>query len=176
MWSVVVFGAYRLVTALPLLRWQPAGAFIAIVGHLYDLFLLYFIGKNWNYQLLDKDFDLFYMTTFLVAAHRWKGPERGIAAGLFAYRMIGFVAFEATHWRPVLILFPNVFEFWFVAIAAVRHFMPSYQVTAPRLATMLSAATVAKLGQEYALYVGRWFDAFTIMDFLGSVWHTLAPF
>ena len=54
---------------------------------------------------------------FLVVALRWTGPARTIAIVLYAFRLVGFVAFELTDERALLLLFPNVFEFWFIFVA-----------------------------------------------------------
>ena len=51
-------------------------------------------------------------------ALRWHGVERGIAVALYAYRLVGFAAFELTGAREVLFIFPNVFELWFLVVAA----------------------------------------------------------
>src|SRR2546430_3786447 len=115
-WQVAVFVAFRVASALPTLRWPFAGALIALVADFADLFLMDAIGGISDYQRLDKLCDLAYIATFVIVALRWSGLERVIALVLFAYRMIGEVAFEITGQRALLLLFPNVFEFWFVAV------------------------------------------------------------
>jgi hypothetical protein len=45
-----------------------------------------------------------------------------VAVVLYIYRLGGFAAFELTHERDLLLLFPNFFEYWFVLIAALKHF------------------------------------------------------
>ena len=158
-----------------MLRWPLPGFFIAILGDLGDLFLLHFIGQDWSYQTLDKWFDLFYMVAFLIVVLRWPQPVKGVALALFLFRMVGFTAFEVTHWRPILIFFPNVFEFWFLAVILLQRWRPAYLFTMPGIVVWLALLTIAKLGQEYALHVGKWFDGFTIMDFLGGTWRILTP-
>ena len=124
----LIIGLVRIAGALPVLRWALAGALIAILVDFSDLFLmdLIHLGGLKNYQAFDKWMDLAYMVTFLVAAMRWNGPARNVAVALFAFRMIGFAAFEVTGTREVLLGFPNVFEFWFVFVAARNHYRPSY--------------------------------------------------
>ena len=60
----------------------------------------------------------------LVVALHWTGPERTIAVALYAYRLVGFVAFELTGQRDLLLVFPNVFEPWFLLVAAIHRFRP----------------------------------------------------
>ena len=176
MGSLLLFAFFRLVTALPVLRWPLAGALIAVLGDLTDLFLFQFLGEDWNYQALDKYFDLFYLSTFLIVALRWQKLERRVALLLFAYRIVGFALFEATHWRPLLFAFPNVFEFWFIAVAALHHFRPTWQWTPRRIALWLALLTATKLAQEYLLHIWRPLDRYTATEFLARLWHSLTPF
>src|SRR5256885_13601330 len=130
-WQVAVFVAFRVASALPTLRWPFAGALIALVADFADLFLMDAIGGISDYQRLDKLSDLAYIATFLVVALRWSGLERAVALVLFGYRMVGEVAFELTGERALLLLFPNVFEFWFVAVAARPHYPADRALTPP---------------------------------------------
>jgi hypothetical protein len=80
------------------------------------------LGGVKNYQTFDKYLDQAYLLAFLVVALRWQGPARSIAVGLYVYRLAGFVAFEVSGERDVLLFFPNFFEYWFVLMVAVKHF------------------------------------------------------
>ena len=121
--EVLVVGAFRLLGSLPVLRWPLAGGILAILVDLSDLLLINVLdlGGIPDYQRFDKIMDLAYMGAFLVVALRWTGPDRWVAVALFAYRMIGFVAFEMTDERALLLVFPNVFEPWFLLVAALHH-------------------------------------------------------
>ena len=119
-----IIAAVRILGALPVLRWPLAGAFIALFVDLSDLFLRDWIdlgGVN-DYQRFDKWLDQFYMFTFLAVALRWEAIPRNIAVALFAFRLVGFVAFEFTDERGILIFFPNAFEYWFIFVAALKTF------------------------------------------------------
>ena len=72
--------------------------------------------------------------------------------------MIGFVVFEITGARPVLLVFPNVFEFWFVFVAIRLHYWPGYEMTRPRIMKWLVVTLVLKMGQEWVLHGGRYLD------------------
>jgi hypothetical protein len=119
-----IIAAVRVAGALPVLRWPLAGAFIAIFVDLSDLFLRDWIhlGGVKDYQSFDKWLDQAYMLTFLVVALRWQALPRNIAVALYAYRLAGFIAFELTGDREILIFFPNVFEYWFIFVAALKTF------------------------------------------------------
>jgi hypothetical protein len=121
MWLIA---AFRIAGALPVLRWPLAGAFTAIFTDLGDLFLREWIdlGGVKEYQRFDKWLDQAYMLTFLAVALRWQALPRNIALALYAYRLAGFITFELTADRDILLLFPNLFEYWFIFIAALKTF------------------------------------------------------
>lgn len=173
----LIVGLVRLAGALPVLRWAFAGALIAIAVDFSDLFLMNLLdlGGLRNYQAFDKWLDLAYMATFLVVALRWNGPARSIAVALFTFRMAGFVAFEATGARGLLLAFPNVFEFWFVFIAARDHYRPHYVLTGRRVVAWLVILTAMKLGQEYALHGAQWLDDYVATEVVADFWRWLTP-
>ena len=162
----MIIAAVRLGGALLVLRWAFAGALAAIAIDLSDLFLMNLLdlGGVRNYQALDKWLDLAYMGTFLWVALRWSGPARTLAVGLFAYRIVGVAAFEASGSRWTLLLFPNVFEFWFVFVAGARLFAPDYTLTWRRSLAWLAPLAVLKEAQEYALHGAQWLDGYRAVD------------
>ena len=90
-----VIGLVRIGGALLVLRWAFVGSIAAIAIDLSDLFLMNLLdlGGVRNYQAMDKSLDLAYMATFLWVARRWIGPQRSVALGLFALRIVGVVIF-----------------------------------------------------------------------------------
>ena len=171
-----IIAAARVAGSLPVLRWAFFGAILAILVDFSDLFMMNLIqlgGVN-NYQAFDKWVDQVYMLTFLwVAVRQWDGPGRTIAIWLFALRLVGFVTFEFVQDRWVLMLFPNVFEFWFVAIAAQRHWWPEYEFTKTRIAMWLVICTALKLTQEYILHVWQVLDNYTAVGVVEAWWNFL---
>ena len=75
-----------------------------------------------GYQGIDKALDTFYLTVAMLAVLRnWTHPFAARTARvLFYLRLVGVTAFELTGWRPLLLVFPNVFEYFFVLYEAVR--------------------------------------------------------
>ena len=122
------------------------GVVVAILIDFSDLFMMNLLnlGGVQNYQAFDKWLDLTYMATFLWVAWRWQGSVRTIAVALFAYRILGVLAFEALGSREVLLAFPNVFEFWFVFVAGVHRFAPGYEFTMRRSLLWLVPVTLLK--------------------------------
>ena len=187
----IIIAVVRVVGSLPVLAFPFPGAILAMLVDLSDLFLMNLLdeGGVTDYQEFDKWLDQVYMFTFLVVALRWQGTPRNIAVGLYAYRLIGFVTFEVTQERDVLILFPNLFEFWFVFVAGakflrlderwrgeprIRGLVP-FRYTRGQLAAVLPVLLAVKLLQEFALHVGRWFDSFTAVEAVEWLWRFLTP-
>jgi len=169
--EMLIIAAVRLASAMPVLRWPLAGAAIAILGDLSDLFLMAWIdaGGVHDYQRFDKLLDLAYMATFLIVALRWDSLARRIALALFGVRMVGVAAFELSGSRLALLALPNVFETWFVAVALWRHARPGAPMP-PRVAwPALAAAAGVKLAQEGVLHGWRILDRYTLDAFLALV-------
>lgn len=170
--EVLVIALFRILGSLPVLRWPLAGGLLAVTADLSDLLVrdLLDLGGVADYQSLDKWLDQVYMACFLVVAVRWHGVERTIAVALYAFRLVGFLAFEATGERTLLFLFPNVFEVWFLTVAAVHHFRPGLRWSRAGLVVVLVGLTAIKEAQEWALHVGRVFDGFSSLDAIGWLW------
>jgi hypothetical protein len=173
--EVLVFAAFRILGSLPALRWPLAGGLLAVGVDLADLLVrdLVDLGGLPDYQGLDKWLDQVYMACFLVVALRWQGVERAVAVGLYLFRLVGFVGFEMTGDRTLLFLFPNVFEVWFLAVAAIHHFRPGFHWSRLRLTVALVALTAVKELQEWSLHVGRVFDGVSSLDALAGLWRWL---
>ena len=179
---VVAFvGLYRIVGSLFVLRWPFWGAILAVVCDLCDLLLfdLFATYGGWawsiDYQSLDKWADQVYLAAFLVVALRDFAPlPRRIAAALYLFRLVGFVAFE-THVVPreALVLFPNVFELWFIAVAFTMRYRPSFAWSARSSGAVLMVLAVLKVAQEWALHDARLFDTTTFLGALESIWRAL---
>ena len=172
----LIIAAVRVAGSLPVLRWAFFGSILAILVDFSDLFMMNLIdlGGVRNYQAFDKWVDQVYMLAFLwVAVRQWDGPARTVAIGLFAFRAIGFVAFEFTEARWILMVFPNVFEFWFVAIAGQRHWWPEFELTRVRIAALLIACAALKLTQEYILHVWQVLDNYVAVEVVAAWWEFL---
>ena len=173
--EALIIAIVRVAGSLPVLRWAFAGAVIAVLVDFSDLFLMNLLnlGGLPNYQTFDKWLDLVYMATFLVAALRWQGTARNAAIGLFAFRILGVGVFELTAWRGVLLFFPNLFEFWVVLVAGLKHYRPRYALTPMRAILWLAPLLALKEFQEYALHWGRWLDKYRAVDVATDWWDWL---
>jgi len=80
------------------------------------------LGPAGPYQSFDKALDIYYLAIAYMATMRnWTStPAFRIARFLFYYRLVGVVAFEALDSRAMLLVFPNTFEFFFIAYEGLR--------------------------------------------------------
>jgi hypothetical protein len=176
---MVIIAIVRILGSLPVLLWPFPGGVLAVLTDLSDLFLReqLDLGGVKGYQRFDKWLDQVYMLTFLAVALRWEPVPRNIAVGLYAYRLIGFIAFEISGERDLLLLFPNVFEVWFLFVAGVNFFNVRFEYRGTQLAAVAIVLLSVKLLQEYAIHTGRWLDSFTPSEAVEALWDWLtAPF
>lgn len=169
--EVLIIGAIRIAGSLPVLRWPLAGGVLAVLVDLSDLLLrdVLDLGGIPDYQAFDKWVDQVYMAAFLVVALRWVGVERSVALALYVWRLVGFVAFEAAADRGLLLLFPNVFEFWFLLVAAIHRFRPGFIWSPLRVIVALAILLAAKEVHEWALHGARLFDGISSLDAIDLV-------
>ncbi len=176
---MLIIAAVRLLGSLPVLLWPLGGGLIALLADLSDLFLMNLIdlGGVRDYQQFDKWLRQPYMLTFLIVAWRWQGAPRSVAIGLFAYRVVGLLAFGLTGNRNLLLFFPNLFELWFLFAAALNRWKPDFQYSRGQVAVWGAGLLAVKVFQEYALHWGRWLDGVTAVEAVEAIWNWLvAPF
>ena len=102
--------------------------------------------------------DLFYLAiAYLATMRNWtRSSAVSISRFLFFYRMVGVVAFEITGVRALLLVFPNTFEYFFIAYEVVRlrwdprRFGRRFWVVAAAAIWVL-----VKLPQEYWIHVAQ---------------------
>ena len=171
----LIISLARIAGSLPVLRWAFAGALIALLVDFSDLFMMNLLdlGGLRDYQAFDKLADLVYLVTFLIVALRWPGTARNVAIGLFAFRVAGVGLFELTAWRGILLIFPNVFDFWFLLVSWLKWSEPNYDMTPRRAALWLVPLLALKEVQEYILHWGKWLDRYRATDVVIDWWHAV---
>jgi hypothetical protein len=111
-----------------------------------------------GYQGYDKAMDVYYLAiAYLSTLRNWTSqPAVSVARFLFFYRLAGVVAFELTDWRPLLLIFPNTFEYFFIAYEIVRLRYDPTRYGARYWWTMAAAIWIfVKLPQEYWIHVAQ---------------------
>jgi hypothetical protein len=150
----------RLLVPLYIFRKPLPGTVAALVLDALDVVIVEFFGEGGmgeHYHSLDKLLDLYHLSICAYVSWTWKERvPRLIALALFAYRVIGVVLFEIFGWRPLLFIFPNLFENWFLFVLIVWRFFPNVRLdTWNRSLLWLIVLYIPKLGQEYLLHVAE---------------------
>lgn len=107
-----------------------------------------------SYQTTDKFLDIYYMTLEAGMLLRWENLlAKNVAFSLFIYRFVGVFLFELFGTRELLLVFPNIFELFFLLHEGLRFFKkkePSYSIKS--LVSILFLLVIPKLIQEYLLH------------------------
>jgi hypothetical protein len=110
------------------------------------------------YQSYDKALDIYYLSLAYIATFRnW--PELtafGISRFLWYYRLVGTTLFELTGVRALLLIFPNVFEYFFIYVEAARTRWSAMRLSKYHLFAAAAVIWVAiKLPQEYWIHIAK---------------------
>jgi hypothetical protein len=148
---------------LTILRWPLAGGLLALVVDAVDVALVdafaNLLGEQPEfgpfYAQLDKWLDLYYLAIEVVVARRWTNPvTRGTAYALFAWRLVGVIVFEVTVYRPLLVVFPNLFENYYLFVLVAIRWFPRFE---PRTWVQSAvAALILLIPKEIQEYVLHW--------------------
>ena len=154
--------ALRLVLPLTILRWPLAGGLLAMVIDALDVVMVDALASALGqapefgpfYAQIDKWLDTYYLALELVVSRRWTEPIlRRTVAGLFAWRLIGVILFELTGQRPLLVVFPNLFENVFLFVLIARRFAPGLLPrTWGQMLVVLALLYIPKAIQEWVLH------------------------
>lgn len=114
----------RLVVPLLILRFPLPAIVVCLVADAVDqtIFQALLTGDLGWYQSYDKALDVYYLSfAFISTLTNWR-DERAfqVARFLFFWRLLGVALFEITHVRFLLLVFPNAFEYFFIAYEAIR--------------------------------------------------------
>jgi len=111
-----------------------------------------------GYQGYDKALDIYYLAiTYLSTLRNWPNLFAfKMSRFLFYYRMVGVTLFEITHLRPLLLIFPNTFEYFFYFYEGVRLKWNPAVLTKKKLITAAALIWVfIKLPQEYWIHIAK---------------------
>jgi hypothetical protein len=163
--GVLIVLAVRLSVPLLIFRRPLLGGVLSFLADAADLVVFNAFGFPDDYQRLDKGLDLYYLSIEMIVALRWAPLPRNVAGVLYLWRVAGAVLFEVTGSRWVLLLFPNLFELWWLLVVIKGQDL-SRRATAVWLVVLL----VPKLVHEYVLHVWRVLDRYTLVDVVSAVW------
>jgi hypothetical protein len=111
-----------------------------------------------GYQGYDKAMDVYYLAiAYLATMRNWSSlPAVRVARFLYFYRLIGVVAFELLESRALLLIFPNTFEYFFIAYEVYRLLWNPARVS--MRSWVITAGVIwvfVKLPQEWWIHVAQ---------------------
>ena len=111
-----------------------------------------------GYQNYDKALDIFYLTVAFLAVYRnWTNSTAIVVARfLWYYRLIGVWLFEVTQERWVLLVFPNTFEYFFIAYELLRTQWDPRRLTRKVVYSLAACIWIfIKLPQEWWIHIAQ---------------------
>jgi hypothetical protein len=149
--------AVRLLVPLTIPKYPLPGIIGSFVADAVDQTVFQtFGGLPSNYEAYDKALDLYYQVIAYTSMMRnWTDPNAfSIGRFLWYYRLVGTVAFELSGVNALLLVFPNTFEYFFMAYEIVRvRWRPNRLSRHNLLRVAAFIWIVIKLPQEYWIHV-----------------------
>ena len=111
-----------------------------------------------GYQSYDKAMDVFYLAVAYMSTMRnWTSIAAfRVSQFLYFYRLVGVVAFELLESRALLLIFPNTFEYFFIAYEVVRlRWNPARLSMRFWVVTAAAIWIFVKLPQEWWIHIAQ---------------------
>ena len=160
--AALIVIAIRGLVPLTILRWPLAGGILSLVVDAVDVVLVDAIAGllgepgefGPTYAQIDKWLDVYYLGLEVLVARRWAEVNlRWAAYLLFAWRLIGVILFEITIVRPLLLVFPNLFENFFLFVLIARRWFPRFLPRTVGQTILVNVVLlIPKEVQEYILH------------------------
>lgn len=153
----LIFTILRLCLPLTILRWPLAGGVLAIIIDALDWHFIPFKTESdyTYYQRWDKILDMYYLTLeAYVLSYFHQKTTRLIGYFLFFYRLFGVLLFEVTTLRYILLLFPNLFESYFLFLLFYKKISrKELYSTTSSLALLVPLIIVPRFFLEYSIHI-----------------------
>jgi hypothetical protein len=111
-----------------------------------------------GYQTYDKALDVYYLAIAYISSMRnWSDPVAfQVSRFLYLYRLVGVTAFELLDQRWLLFVFPNTFEYYFIAYEAIRTRWDPRRLSAVAVVGIAAFIWVfIKLPQEWWIHIAQ---------------------
>jgi hypothetical protein len=121
-----------------------------------------------GYQGYDKAMDVYYLAiAYMATLRNWQNAAAfAVGRFLYFYRLVGVVAFELAQLRVLLLVFPNTFEYFFIAYEAIRsRWNPRRWGLRWWVVVAGLIWVVVKLPQEYWIHVAQLDVTDTLRDY-----------
>jgi len=172
----------RLLVPLIIFKKPLLGSLLCILADISDVMLFDYFGTvlpGKFYHGFDKVFDLYYLTIQLIVALRFKDELiKKILKFLYFWRLGGVVLFEfltlmGIKFRPILVLAPNIFEYYFLAYLITLKFNKKFKMTKYTAVVYFVIIAIPKIIHEmifHWLYQDKTWH-FLRDTFLSSIYH-----
>jgi hypothetical protein len=155
---IVVLGRFAIPLGIP--RYPLPSIIAAMILDAVDQSIFQqFTSLNLDgYQSYDKALDIYYLAiTYISTLRNWTNVSGYSAARfLWYYRLVGVTAFELTQWRPLLLIFPNTFEYFFDWFEGVRTRWNPIRLTQRHIIGAAAFIWIfIKLPQEYWIHIAQ---------------------
>lgn len=172
-WSVVVL---RFLVPLLIPRYPLPAILASLVLDAADqtIFQTYTRLELSGYQGYDKALDIYYLSIAYISTMRnWTNQFAfQLSRFLFYFRLFGVVLFELTGARPLLLFFPNTFEYFFIFYELVRlRWDPTRLSRAFWLGAAAAVWAFIKIPQEYWIHIAQ----LDTTDYISLVISTALP-
>ena len=169
--AIVVFLRFFLPLLIPYFPLPAIIACLLLDGVDQTLFQTFTSLPLDGYQSYDKALDIYYLTVAYISTLRnWTNETAfQVSRFLLYYRLVGVTLFELFQWRPLLLIVPNTFEYFFIWYEAVRLWWDPK--TLSRRTIILAAAAiwlVINLPQEYWIHIAKRDMTDTVKSLLGG--------
>lgn len=156
---VILVVGVRFLAPLFILRYPLPAVLLCLVADAVDQTVFTAVLHTdlpW-YQSYDKALDVYYLSfAFISTLKNWHDETAfQVSRFLFIWRLIGVTLFEITHWRFLLLVFPNAFEYFFIAYEAVRTRWNPQRLRTVAVAMALAITVFIKLPQETWIHLLR---------------------
>ena len=146
----------RLLVPLSVFKFKVWGPILAVAADFFDVILItiFASGDFSNYHMVDKWLDMYFLTIFLITTRKWKLQMlKTTALVLYLWRLVGFVLFEITGIRWLLLVFPNLFNSFYLFYVIWRGVAKKEPIrTKKQLFLFLGVLLIPKLIQEFGLH------------------------
>ena len=153
----LVSSLIRLVIPFSIFVWPFWGSVASVLADIFDVVIEDLLGvRDFSlYNQIDKFWDTYFYIIQALVARKWKNQlAQKIAWGLLAYRFIGVVIYELWPQRWLLMVFPNVFIWFFLFYVFTTRLLQKDFITSPSNALFwVVLFAIPKIYQEYLFHV-----------------------
>lgn len=155
---ILLLTLLRLLVPLLILRWPIFGMLASMYLDLQDFnyFTIRTEQDTTNYQTWDKVMDIYYLSIAFYTSLSWKEKlAKKLSVFFFSLRAVGVVVLLFIHARELLVLFPNIFENFFLFYLLFKKFTNNAKLftSLPISAVIIASIVIPKLIAEYYLHV-----------------------